>query len=434
MTATKWVTRWRYEISAKPVMPGVWRRREGGFLVRGKATDPRTGKQHQVLKPLDVATATEARGWLDAEQRRLRSGILARTLPTFSAYATSLTERKVGDGRMKSAASRISIVSILTKHLLPTFGRMRVDEIRRADVLAWRGGAAKLLASGYSPNTLNAWFAVLRSTLNAAVHEFELDRNPIAGVARFDASEHHTYSHENPNALVGAEGPAFLAKLRELFPQHFAMVVLGLATGLRPSSLRPLRRSGPHADVLWDEGALLVRRSHTRKQAVMNSTKTGHRQRIALPPELVAILRHHVDEIPAGPMRESDLLFPGYAGGFRCHGLLRKPFAIVAKAMGLAKPITPRALRRTFQDLARAAEMKDVVTRSISGHLTVGMQEHYSTPAETEQRSGLAKVIDLAGAREASAVPARVSRGVKWGVKPRAVEAETAAPLASGEG
>jgi hypothetical protein len=36
-------------------------------------------------------------------------------------------------------------------------------------------------------------------------------------------------------------------------------------------------------------------------------------------------------------------------------------------------------MRRTFQDLARAAEVRDIVTRSASGHSTEAMQRHYST-------------------------------------------------------
>ncbi len=437
MTATKWVTRWRYEISAKPVLPGVWRKKEGGFVVRGKVTDPRTGKQHQVLKALDAATPLDARAWLEAEQLRLREGTQVRTLPTFSVYAISLGERKARDGSMKSAASRINFASILERHLLPTFGRLRVDEIRRADVLAWRGEVAKLLVEGkrkYSPNTINGWFAVLRSTLNAAVHEFELERNPVAGIEPFDVSEHPTYTHEEPNALEPAEGPAFLVKMRDLCPQHFAMVVLGFATGLRPSSLRPLRRSGPNADILWEEGVLLVRRSHTRKGEVMNTTKNKRRQRIALPPELIAILRQHVGELPSGPMRESELLFPNGAGGFRGPSVLIQPFRLVRKALGITKRLTPRAMRRSFQDFARAVEIRDVVTRSISGHLTTEMQEHYSTPAETEQRSGLARVIDLAGAREAAEGPAKRRQGVKWGVKEGAGVAKTTADTASETG
>jgi hypothetical protein len=43
---------------------------------------------------------------------------------------------------------------------------------------------------------------------------------------------------------------------------------------------------------------------------------------------------------------------------------------------------------RTFQDLCRAVEVGDVVTRSISGHATEAMQRHYSTASLEEQRRG----------------------------------------------
>jgi hypothetical protein len=49
----------------------------------------------------------------------------------------------------------------------------------------------------------------------------------------------------------------------ELYPQFFAITALGFATGLRPSSLRPLRRQGDEPDVVWDENILFVRRSQT---------------------------------------------------------------------------------------------------------------------------------------------------------------------------
>ncbi len=135
----------------------------------------------------------------------------------------------------------------------------------------------------------------------------------------------------------------------------------------------------------------------------MNTTKTGKRQRIALPEELLEILRWHVDTLTEGAMTESELLFPNEEGGLRSPSVLQKPFALVSKELGLRKHTTPRAMRRTFQDLARAAEVKDIVTRSISGHATEDMQQHYSTVAPDEMRSGLAKVISLGGFREAYA-------------------------------
>src|SRR5277367_2163482 len=80
------------------------------------------------------------------------------------------------------------------------------------------------------------------------------------GVAYFDTSEHPTYTEEEPNALPPEKVGEFLACMREVFPQHYAMAYLGFATGLRPSSMRPLRRKGSTPDVRWDEGVVLVRR------------------------------------------------------------------------------------------------------------------------------------------------------------------------------
>ena len=64
-------------------------------------------------------------------------------------------------------------------------------------------------------------------------------------------------------------------------------------------------------------------------------------------------------------------------------------------------------MRRTFNDLARAAEVEALVTRSISGHLRPEMQDHYSTVQPQEQRAAIGKVIDLAGVRAAREVAAQ---------------------------
>jgi hypothetical protein len=82
-------------------------------------------------------------------------------------------------------------------------------------------------------------------------------------------------------------------------------------------------------------------------------------------------------------------------GKFRSPSVLNKPLADVATELKLGKTITQRALRRTFNDLGRAAQVNDLVTRSISGHLTERMQHHYSTVNAAEQREAVAKVIRL---------------------------------------
>jgi hypothetical protein len=155
------------------------------------------------------------------------------------------------------------------------------------------------------------------------------------------------------------------------------MAYLGFATGLRPSSMRPLRRKGPTPDVRWDESVVLVRRSHTLGHEIMDTTKTKLRQRISVPSEVMEVLRWHVQTQLATPEQvESDLLFSAADGGFLNEHCLRQPFAKVGSLIGLPMKLTPRGMRRTFNDLARVANVETLVTKSISGHLTDRMREH----------------------------------------------------------
>jgi hypothetical protein len=53
--------------------------------------------------------------------------------------------------------------------------------------------------------------------------------------------------------------------------------------------MRPLRRAGATPDVLWEQDAVLVRRSHTLKDEYMETTRTGLRQRITVSSEVMSV-------------------------------------------------------------------------------------------------------------------------------------------------
>lgn len=105
--------------------------------------------------------------------------------------------------------------------------------------------------------------------------------------------------------------------------------------------------------------------------------------------------------LPVGPMRDSDLLFPSTTGRWRSPTCLDKPIRRIALAAGITKHLSAKFMRRTFQDLGRAADVHDLVVRAISGHATRQMQDHYSSVAPSEVRDGLAKVVAIAGFRAA---------------------------------
>jgi hypothetical protein len=371
--------------------------------VRSRVRDPRTGKRRELWKVLPDLDAPTALLWLKDEEVRVRAGVEVEPSRKehFATYVVSLLKRKIEDGDIKAESGIKKWGDILPHLIASRLGELFVDQIRPADIVAWKADMAKRVHAGdYKPTTINTWFSILKVVLKHAKIDFNLPSNPSDGIGSLDTSRHRTYTFEEPNSLEASELREFLRVMREKYPQHFAMTFMGFVTGLRPSTLRPLRRGGATPDVLWDRGLVLVRRSQTHGDEVMDGTKTAIDQTIAVPQELLDVLRWHAEtQLRPGPQRESNLLFPSETGGFRSRTVLDKPFKDVARAIGLKKKLTAKGMRRSFQDLARAAEVRDIVTRSISGHATEAMQNHYSTVSSTEQKASLAKVISLVSHR-----------------------------------
>jgi integrase len=182
--------------------------------------------------------------------------------------------------------------------------------------------------------------------------------------------------------------------MKELHPNHYAMVFLGFAIGARPSTLRPLRRSGPNADIKWQRRELLLRRSHSLGREIMDQTKTGEDKCFPLPSAVIDVLKAHVDGLE-GPMRESEYLFPSITGGLRARSVLDKPFQEVVDALGWTLHVTPRAMRRTFKDLARQSGATEFIVKEISGHATDQMHELYSTAQQAEISAAIGGVAEL---------------------------------------
>jgi integrase len=425
--------RFGYWMAPNPTRPGIYRLQSGGYYVRTRVLDPKTGKYRAAVKAMHQATVQEAQAELDAlkSERRAELSGLRPQKQLFCDFAVSRFEAKVKAGDIRSAKGREKWESTLRVHILPVFGEMRCDEIRRWHVEDWRTGLATMMNEGYqssrklkngktkerfcrlAPTTANTWIALMRTLCGEMTTLLELGRNPAAGLAFFDTTQRPTYTDEEPNSLTPEAARAFLEAMRALFCQHYAMTLVGFVTGKRPSTLRPLRRRGLECDIDWKEGFVRFRRSNTRGDEMMQGTKTGTRERVYLPETVLASLRDHIamcEEPPRSArgkpplwwrkaMAESDLLFPGRDGGPRSSSCLDKPFAVVSKEIGLPFSLTPRGMRRTFNDLARHAEVHDIVIRSITGHLTPEMQVKYSTAHATEQRRAIAKVIDLVAVR-----------------------------------
>lgn len=409
----KWVEYRHVWRSEKPILPGVWKHRDSpGHVIKGEAKDPRTGKTKYVFKVLQSADKLTAAKYLQDLLLDIRNGV--DRAPTakirFKEYAASLYEARVANGKIKSASTRESWERVLTKRLFKApFANMYVDVIRRADIEDWlEKSIGPQIASGkISPNTANDWLKFLRTITTAFVGKYELDRNPMSGIEDFDTRGCRQFTIEQPNSLLPEELRLFLPELKDRFPQHYAYSYLGFITGLRPSSMRPLR---VEHDVNWDEGTLIIRRSQTRGAEVMDLTKTDKDQRIGLPLEILDVLKWHVSRLTR-KQRATGLLFPSRypqprkgaeRSPYMARSSLTKPFKEVTEALGMTKIITAKGMRRTSVDMQRMALLDKKMRMVISGHVTEAAQKLYETVSPAESRAAVAKVIDFLAYKKAT--------------------------------
>jgi integrase len=66
-------------------------------------------------------------------------------------------------------------------------------------------------------------------------------------------------------------------------------------------------------------------------------------------------------------------------------------------AAGISERFTVHGLRRTFNDVTRRAKVDPLVIKSITGHVTEDMREHYSTVDLEEKRQAVATVVKRLG-------------------------------------
>jgi hypothetical protein len=159
-------------VTQKPSKPGVWRRKEGGFLVRG--TSRRFPHRKDQGSPIQRGGDRRNRG-LHAAAERAQEGPHGRGKCADDdadlQRIRHVALRGQGEGGRHPVGLRPGKVGTdAVHHLLPAFGSLLLDQIRHADIAKWRVRMAEKIHDGtYSPHTVNTWLQVLRVILKAAV-------------------------------------------------------------------------------------------------------------------------------------------------------------------------------------------------------------------------------------------------------------------------
>jgi integrase len=418
---------------AKSRFPGVFHMEGGGVFVRARVQDPWkpkvSGKKWSRLKTIKRIfrdkTDEEAFEWLQAERRAIRSRpSVTRHELLFARFSHSVLHDKATLREL--SADKVADWKNHLRHLIegtsssdksfyvPGFGDRLVTEITTAEILQWKKDIARLVfeMGEFKPGTTNGWLSTLKVIIRAAKTKYGLKHDVTEGVKQFSMAEHSTYSFEEPNSLTLEQLSAFLGEMKERYPQHWALTRLGFATGIRCVNLSPLRRrkdADGSQDVYWDGewvGRCFIRRGYQRSGQMRQTTKQRESYPITLPESLLDDLRWHVEtQLAPGPQRDSIYLFANENGEPRQSQVLTKPFEEVSAAIGLPYTLSLRGMRRTFNWMMETAGVDAKVTRSITGHKTAKMQDHYTFKDAQMHRHAIGSAIAMIDGRWSSDEP-----------------------------
>ncbi len=281
--------------------------------------------------------------------------------------------------------TRTRYSGVLTKHVLPRWGRVQLVKVRHADVATW---VTDMTAAGTGPSTIAYAYRVLSLMLDLAVRDARIARNPAVGVKlpRGTVASRRYLAHQQVARLADAAG-------------DHRLVILTLAyCGLRWGELAALR---VHC-VDLARRRLEVSESVTEVHGhlVWGSPKTHQHRTVPIPAFLARELAAHTDG-----KDPSALLFTTRRGAvLRNLNFRRDVFDDAATAAGLPG-LTPHELRHTAASLAISAGANVKSVQRMLGHASAAMTLDVYSGLFDDDLDRVAEELDAQGGVYAMCIP-----------------------------
>lgn len=327
-------------------MPAYRDRRDGRWRYR-KWVRLRDGKKVRVAgtPAINTKQAAEATERVHVE-RVLDPARPQKEVPTFEAFVPTYLEIAA---RMNKPATVDSKQTALRLHLVPFFGKRKLDEVTYARIQDFVAKAVKTL----KPKTVNNVLTVLRRMLVIAKKRGLIVAVPEIEWLKAPRPEFDFLNFDEADRLLaGAD------------PEWRPMILTALRTGMRRGELMALR---------WEDVDLVAGQIHLRQavsRGVIGTPKSGKSRLIPMSDELVASLK-------AYRHLKGELVFCGPDGKLLRRDEIKHPLRRACKRAGL-RQVGWHVLRHTFAShlVMRGVPLKAV--QEMLGHATIEMTMHYS--------------------------------------------------------
>lgn len=372
----------------KTKYPGVQMVGPGQYRVRGKILDPRTGLNKEVDKRVSASSAKEAAGVRD---ELLQEAICATQTErmTVGAFAKSWIESKAA---VVSKYTLEGYVYALDSHVLPKLGKLYYDTIGYLDVQAMVSNFLSEKKQDGSPRyairSVKDWFWVFRNMTRDAMAQLGLERDPTLRISFGDAAADEEGAHDTKLTLD--EAHSLLAGMRRRRPASYALLKAKELTGQRFCHVSALK----WCDIDWAEMVIRFRRKQVRGVVGPISRRKPVPKEIPIMPELARVLVDHGRRNGKlnYPVGLEDWVFPSRRHTLKQPSGLAAAIKRTANEVGLQKRITPHMMRYLFNDVLRQAGVDKVTRKSLTGHVTDEMTEHYSSVSMDEKRVAMESV------------------------------------------
>ena len=210
--------------------------------------------------PPGCYTKRGAEEWLQAQLRDIQLGVAAGLVETGATFADAAAEylRYAEQDRGCKPSTIRGYRSAIHTHLLPAFGKRRVEDITAKDIERWRAGLipGRKQAEGLKNKTKNNLLVLLHAIFRRAVKFYGLPFNPVDNVDRFrvrSSGDIEVFSPEEVWSLVRAAKDELDATI----------YLTAAFTGLRRGEILALR----WRDVDFPASTIRVRASYSAGQA-----------------------------------------------------------------------------------------------------------------------------------------------------------------------
>jgi integrase len=301
--------------------------------------------------PLNTRRDAEAFG--RELERVLATGKHGRPIPTLADFwpdylAWADVNNKPATKTAKEKAGRL--------HLLPRFGKLRLDAIGTVEFETLKTG---MLKEKYAPHTVNNVLGYLHRALTLAkklgktAHE----------VSQADKIDYHEAEAE----WLEPEEQERFAGAAHYWPERFPVLLSMLDGGLRIGEALGLRQG----DVDTRRQVLVVRRTRVAVTASFGRPKEGPTRDVHLTHRLASALKAHRH-------LKSELVFTTADGRPLTHSMVKRWVADAARRAGIAKHVTNHSLRHSrTATLVMAGCTEDFIMKQL-GWTTTSVLRRYS--------------------------------------------------------